>query len=101
MIRLATLTAVAALAVAPLAATPVLADTPAVNGALLSLSAEGEASATPDTATVHFGVQTRGATAAEALKSNNERMNAVMAALKAAGIAARDIQTSSLNLNPQ
>jgi uncharacterized protein YggE len=101
MTRLATFTAIAALAAAPLVATPVLADTPAVNGTLLSLNADGEATATPDMATVRFGVQTRAPTAADALKANNQRMNAVMAALKAAGIAARDIQTSSLELNPQ
>lgn len=101
MTRLATFTAIAALALAPFAASPVVADTPAVNGALLSLNAEGTATATPDMATVRFGVQTRAPTAADALKANNQRMNAVMAALKAAGIAARDVQTSSLNLNPQ
>ncbi len=67
----------------------------------LSLSASGEVSATPDMATVSFGVVTKGATASDAMKANNVRMNAVMAALKSAGIAAKDIQTSSLNLNPQ
>ncbi len=67
----------------------------------LSLSATGEVSATPDMATISFGVVTSGKTAADAMKANNVRMNAVMAALKAAGIAAKDIRTSSLNLNPQ
>jgi len=67
----------------------------------LSLSASGEVSATPDMATVSFGVVTKGDTASDAMKANNVRMNAVMAALKSAGIAPKDIQTSSLNLNPQ
>ena len=101
MTRLATLSLLAALAAAPLAATPVFADTPVLAGTTLSLSVDGDAAATPDMATVRFGVQTHAATAAAALKANNERMNAVMAALKAAGIAARDIQTSSLDLSPQ
>ena len=99
MTRLATLTAFAA--ALAFAATPALADTPASNATTLSLSVEGDSTATPDMATVSFGVQTHAATAADALKANNTRMNAVMAALKAAGIAARDIQTSSLSLNPQ
>jgi len=96
MKSLVTATAVAAL----LATTPVLAETPS-NATTLSLSVEGEATATPDMATVSFGVQTQGKTAAAALQANNARMTAVLAALKAAGIATRDIQTSSLNLNPQ
>lgn len=67
----------------------------------LSLSATGEVSAAPDMATVSFGVVTQGKTASDAMKANNVRMNAVMASLKAAGIAAKDIKTSNLNLNPQ
>ncbi len=98
MKRLATLTAIAALLAV---ATPVFADTAPTNATTLSLSVEGEVAAAPDMATISFGVQTQGKSAAEALKANNTRMTAVMAALKAAGIAAKDIQTSSLNLNPQ
>ena len=77
------------------------ADAPAIAGTTLSLSATGEVSATPDMATISFGVVTSAKTAADAMKANNVRMNAVMAALKAAGIAVKDIRTSSLNLNPQ
>ncbi len=67
----------------------------------LNLSAYGEVNAAPDMASINLGVMTEGKTAAEALQANGARMNAVMAALKKAGIAARDIQTSGLNLNPQ
>ncbi len=67
----------------------------------LSLSVTGEVGATPDMATVNFAVVTQGKTASDAMKANNVRMNAVMTALKTAGIAAKDIQTSNLNLNPQ
>jgi len=96
------LKATAALAVATsLFAAPMAfaADAPAPT--TLSLSATGEVSAAPDMATISFGVVTSGKTAADAMKANNVRMNAVMAALKSAGIAAKDIRTSSLNLNPQ
>lgn len=98
-----TFTAIAALiAATAIVSAPAWADTPVTPGATtLSLTVEGEAAATPDMATVGFGVQTQAKTAAEALRLNNVRMNAVMAALKAAGIAAKDIQTSSLNLSPQ
>lgn len=105
MKRLAALTALAAIlattALAAVLAAPAFADTPAPNATTLSLSVEGEATATPDMATVSFGVQTQGKTAADALQANNVRMTAVMTALKNAGIATKDIQTSSLNLNPQ
>ncbi len=67
----------------------------------LSLTVTGQVSAAPDMATVSFAVVTQGKTASDALKANNTRMNAVLAALKTAGIAAKDIQTSNLNLNPQ
>ncbi|TXI86857.1 MAG: DUF541 domain-containing protein, partial [Cupriavidus sp.] len=66
-----------------------------------SLSAYGETRVAPDMATINLGVQTDAPTAAEALKANGTRMNQVMAALKKAGIAERDIQTSNLNLNAQ
>jgi uncharacterized protein YggE len=100
MTRFIAFAAIAALAGAPLA-TPVFAEALPSNATSLSLSVEGDATATPDMATISFGVQTQGKTAASALQANNARMTAVMAALKAAGIAGRDIQTSSLNLSPQ
>lgn len=69
--------------------------------AVLSLSAEGESKRVPDVATFSAGVVTQAQTAAEALRSNSVQMDRVIAALKQAGIQARDIQTSSINLNPR
>jgi len=66
-----------------------------------NLSAHGEVRAAPDMATITLGVMTEGKTAAEAMAANAQRMNAVVASLKKAGIAEKDIQTSNLNLNPQ
>lgn len=66
-----------------------------------NLSAHGETRVAPDMASINLGVMTDGRTAAEALSANGLRMNAVMASLKKAGIAERDIQTSNLNLSPQ
>ncbi|MDZ4371424.1 MAG: SIMPL domain-containing protein [Phenylobacterium sp.] len=67
----------------------------------LNLAANGEVRVEPDMATITLGVMTEGKTAAEAMSANAQRMNAVMASLKKAGIAERDIQTSNLNLSPQ
>lgn len=67
----------------------------------LNLSAYGEVKTTPDVATISFGVQTEAATAAAALRDNAAQMTQVMAALRRAGIAERDIQTSGLNVQAQ
>lgn len=85
------------------AAAPALAqgNDAAFKATTFNLSASGETLVAPDMATITLGVQTDAATAAEALKANGARMNQVMAALKKAGIAERDIQTSNLNLNAQ
>lgn len=67
----------------------------------LNLSAYGEVKTSPDMATITFGVVTEATTAAEAMRQNATRMNEVMAALRRAGIAERDVQTSGLNLSAQ
>ena len=71
-----------------------------VSGTRLDISATGEVSRVPDVAIISTGVVTRAATATAAIQQNSERMDRVRAALKRAGIADRDIQTSSLSLNP-
>ena len=67
----------------------------------LNLSAYGEVKTAPDMATISFGVVTEATTAAEAMRLNATRMTQVMAALRRAGIAERDVQTSGLNLSAQ
>ena len=67
----------------------------------LNLSATGEVKVAPDMATITFGVVTEAATAQEAMAQNAARMTQVAAALRRAGIAERDIQTSGLNLQAQ
>ena len=81
-----------------LLATPALADTPPVP--TLTVTAEGHATRAPDLALFSAGVSTTGTTAGEALSANAVAMTRVIAALKAAGIEPRDIQTSSISLNP-
>lgn len=75
--------------------------TAAAQGTSLTVAATGEASRSPDFATVSAGVVTQAAAAADAMRDNARRMSAVLAALKAAGIAERDIQTSRVGLEPQ
>jgi uncharacterized protein YggE len=67
----------------------------------LTVNAEGRVSRAPDIAEVSGGVVTSAPTASAAMRENAERMTAVVAAVKKAGIADRDIQTSGLSLQPQ
>lgn len=70
-------------------------------GTLLSVSAEASAHRVPDVATLSTGVVTQAADANAAMRTNAQQMDKVMAAIRAAGIAERDVQTSGINLNPQ
>ncbi|WP_448662987.1 SIMPL domain-containing protein [Sphingomonas sp. CJ20] len=72
-----------------------------IDGTVLEIAAEGSTTRTPDVAILQAGVVTQAATAAEAMTQNGARMTAVLAALRRAGIAERDIQTATINLSPQ
>lgn len=72
-----------------------------IAGTRLDLSVTGEVTRVPDLAIINAGVVTRSANAAAAIQENATRMEQVIAALKQAGIAERDIQTSSINLNAE
>lgn len=80
-------------------AVPELATSP--SNTLLSIGTSAEASRRPDIATLSTGVVTQATEANAAMRTNAVQMDKVMAALRAAGIAERDIQTSGINLNPQ
>lgn len=67
---------------------------------LLTISAQGKSSRSPDLAVFTAGVATTGRTAGEALSANSAAMNRAIRALRAAGISDKDIQTSNLSLNP-
>lgn len=68
---------------------------------LLSVSSQAEARRAPDIATVSAGVVTQAADGNAAMRQNAEQMNRVLAAIKAAGVAGKDVQTSGINLHPQ
>lgn len=66
----------------------------------VTTTAAGEATGVPDTATVTLGVDSRGATATEALEVNATRTQRVIEGMQFVGVARRDIQTSGVNLYP-
>lgn len=66
----------------------------------ITVTGIGRVTAVPDIAHVTVGVQTEGKTATEALKTNSDRMRAVLAVIRAAGIAERDIQTVGFAVYP-
>jgi uncharacterized protein YggE len=97
-LRLALLLAAAAVpAGAALAQTQPL---PAISGTRLDVVATGEVMRVPDVAHITAGVVTTAPSATAALEQNARQMASVRQALRNAGIADRDIQTSSINLHP-
>ena len=67
----------------------------------ISVIGEGEVSVAPDMAILNLTVLREAETARAALTANNEAMKQVLAALKEAGVAERDLQTSGLGIQPR
>jgi uncharacterized protein len=67
----------------------------------VSVSATGMVSAEPDTAAISTGVIAEGDTARAALSANTALMAKLIDGLKAAGIAPKDIKTTSFNISPR
>jgi hypothetical protein len=95
-----TAAAIAAFAIAGSAAAQVAPVMP-VPVPTLSVSAEGKSLRAPDVAEMSGGVVTVAKTAAAAMAENATRMSAVVAAVRKAGVAERDIQTAGISLQPQ
>ena len=68
---------------------------------LLTVTGEATVAVAPDAAVIRIGVTSSAKTAREASDANAKQMTSVMAAIKEAGIADRDVQTSRLSLQPQ
>ncbi|OYW79821.1 MAG: hypothetical protein B7Z26_07435 [Asticcacaulis sp. 32-58-5] len=66
---------------------------------LVTLSGNGEITTRADRAVISFSVTAEGDSAPVALQAHRERISAVMAALKAAGVSERDIQAPSQRVN--
>lgn len=67
----------------------------------ITVDGSGSVVAVPDRASFDFGVTTQAATAKDALARNSAAAAAVIAALKAAGVASADLQTAGVSLSPQ
>ncbi|QDP19824.1 SIMPL domain-containing protein [Sphingomonas xanthus] len=78
-----------------------VASVPVLTGTRVDVNATGEVTRVPDLAVISAGVQTLQPTATGAIEENATRMERVRAALKRAGIADKDIQTSTISLNPE
>jgi uncharacterized protein YggE len=83
-------------AVAALAAPAALAAAPRS----ITVNGSGIVTTTPNQADFTFGVTTNGGTATAALSSNARLMSKVIAALKAQGVSAADLQTAEVSLSP-
>jgi uncharacterized protein YggE len=68
---------------------------------LMTVTGEGTIAAVPDSAVIRLGVSSQGKTARAASDANAKEMTVVLAAIKESGVADRDIQTTSLSLQPQ
>jgi uncharacterized protein YggE len=71
----------------------------AVQGPVVEITASETVQSEPDQATVSAGVTTRAQTAVQAMRDNANKMDAVIARLRALGISREDIQTSGVNLS--
>ena len=69
--------------------------------ARVAVNGEGRVSSAPDMATLRLGAQAESAEAAEALDAASRAAQALIEALRAAGVAEADLQTSELSLNPR
>ena len=84
----------------PLAASPALAQQ-ADQTPRIVVTGEGTASVAPDMAVLSLTVLREGKSAREALDANSAAMAEVLAAMKAEGIAERDLQTANFSIEPQ
>ena len=66
----------------------------------ITVTGTGQVSAAPDTAEIGVGVVTEAPRAADAVKSNSAAMQKVFAALDAAGIERKHVQTSRFDVSP-
>lgn len=73
--------------------------TPVTNA--ITVNGKGEVLATPDIATFSFGVSEEAPSVPEAQKAATEKMNAILAYVKTAGVEEKDVKTVSYNIYPR
>jgi uncharacterized protein YggE len=67
----------------------------------ITVTGTGMVTLTPDIAYVSIGVHSQAASATTAMADNNAKAQAVIATIQAAGVEAKDIQTTNFNIYPQ
>ena len=67
----------------------------------VTITGEGRVQATPDIGQVTVSIISEGVDAADVQEENIEQFNAVVKALKDAGVDEKDLQTTSYNVNPR
>jgi uncharacterized protein YggE len=67
----------------------------------ITVTGSGAALSVPNRAAFSFGVTTQAKNASAALNGNNTEMRKVIDAIKKAGVAAKDVQTTSVSLSPR
>jgi uncharacterized protein len=67
----------------------------------ITVTGTGEVRRTPDRASLTFGIQTEAATSAKALADTSVATRRLIAALKAAGVATKDLKTEHLDVSPR
>jgi uncharacterized protein YggE len=67
----------------------------------ITVSGTGRVTLTPDIAYINIGVHSQDVSASVAMSANNTSAQAVMDAIKAAGVAEKDIQTTNFSVYPQ
>ena len=72
----------------------------AVQSGRITVTGNGTVTGTPNQLSLSVGVQVNGASVASALQQANQAVRRVTAALRARGVAAADIQTSGLFIQP-
>lgn len=75
-------------------------DVSASREATIVVNGEGNSSVAPDMAVVTMAVVKQAETADKALKDNNEALAQVLSAVKVAGVADKDIQTTGFSIAP-
>jgi len=89
-----------------LAPSPALAGSGALQAATsntdtgISVSGTGKVQAKPDIATSSIGIEVTGSSLADATSQANTKMSAVIDKIKSLGVADKDIQTTSYNVQP-
>ncbi len=77
------------------------ASTPDASRNTISVTGSGSAYGAPDIATVQVGVQSRNADPKVAVNESTGRMNAIMDAIQALGVEAKDLQTANFSVAAQ